>query len=68
MSDQCERCVARGDMKNCQFTECGHHETWYAQELLRELNAALDALRDADAGDWAKARAAASKALNMEEK
>jgi hypothetical protein len=45
MSDQCKHCVVREDMKGCQETECGIHESWYVAALKAE-NDALTKERD----------------------
>jgi hypothetical protein len=53
MSDQCKRCICRGDFKACQSVECHQHESWYAKqmaarvkELEEELDIAVEVIED----------------------
>jgi len=34
MSDQCGNCTVKGDMEKCRATDCGLHESWFAQTLM----------------------------------
>lgn len=47
--DQCKHCVVRGEIEKCQNTECGQHDSWYAQDRqqqINELTAMVEMLRD----------------------
>jgi hypothetical protein len=49
MTDQCNGCVLKGDIKECLTAECGHHENWYARAQaarIAELEAVLRYYRD----------------------
>ena len=35
--DACKECVARGDIQKCEATKCSKHDSWYAQELKRQI-------------------------------
>ena len=37
MSDQCKYCTLRGKLKECQATDCGHHDNWINQQLRAEV-------------------------------
>lgn len=37
MTDQCKNCVVSGDMPKCLETECSHHDSWFAVELLKKI-------------------------------
>ena len=37
MSDQCKYCTLRGKLKECQTTDCGHHDNWINQQLRAEI-------------------------------
>lgn len=50
MSDQCAHCVLRGDIPACEEQPCLIQESWYAAELHKRLDAALDAIRYAMPG------------------
>lgn len=41
MTDQCVHCTCRGNIEVCQSTECGIHESWYAQTLRSRLESCL---------------------------
>ncbi len=31
--DQCTHCTIKGDIEQCELTECSIHETWYVKAL-----------------------------------
>jgi hypothetical protein len=37
--DQCKNCTVRGNLKECENTDCGHHDNWYVLELKAKLKA-----------------------------
>ena len=45
MSDQCKYCTLRGKLKECQATDCGHHDNWINQQLRAENEQMLEALK-----------------------
>jgi len=42
----CKHCTACGDVKACRDTECHQHESWYAQEQERRINALCMAIHN----------------------
>ena len=54
MTDQCNNCSLKGDIKKCLATDCFQHENWYAkeqQERIDELVSAVLILENL-AGRW----------------
>lgn len=44
MSDQCQHCTVRGDIKACEELDCPRHEDWYVTTLsarIKELESRL---------------------------
>jgi len=46
MTDQCQHCTLRGNLKACLGTPCGHHENWIAQEQASQIDALTQALQN----------------------
>lgn len=80
MTDQCNNCQLKGDLKGCESTECFHHENWYAiqinserEELKKKLSKAersRDACKDAylkSEQENAKLRVKVFRSFNDEE-
>ena len=42
----CKHCTACGDVKACRETECHQHESWYAMEQERRINALCMAIHN----------------------
>lgn len=42
MTDQCQHCRIKGDLKKCKETECFHRESWYAVEQQNKIEALQD--------------------------
>ena len=40
MSDQCQHCSLKGDLKLCQSVPCTTHESWYVSGLQQKLEQA----------------------------
>jgi hypothetical protein len=35
--DQCGTCTVKGDYEKCISVLCSHHETWYAKQMVDEI-------------------------------
>lgn len=40
--DQCQECSVRGDLPKCEATPCSKHDSWYAQELKKQIEEKKD--------------------------
>jgi len=55
MTDQCNGCVLKGDIKECLTTECPQRENWYARAQaarIEELEAEVKLLRQLKNVRW----------------
>ena len=37
MTDQCNNCSLKGDIKKCLAADCFHHENWHAKEQQKRI-------------------------------
>lgn len=46
MADQCKHCEYRGNIEECEKTDCTIHESWYVKTLKEREAAAIALLRE----------------------
>ena len=46
MSDQCGNCTLRGNMMDCEKSDCTFHDSWYATQLKVDLTECEKDLRN----------------------